>query len=75
MTRNEPRPWFISNSVHTKTIPKNLQGDGVENKFDASQAWFSMRDEKNALNLLLLLGSSQEQEKNLLFSKTKEIRV
>ena len=40
LTRNEPRLWFVSNSIHKKKRPKNLKGDGVENKIGASQAWF-----------------------------------
>ena len=35
--RSKPSPRFTSNNIHTKTRPKNLQEDGVENKLSASQ--------------------------------------
>ena len=39
LTRNEPSPRFVSNGIHTKTRPENLQENGVESKLGGSQGW------------------------------------
>ena len=39
LNRNEQIPRLVSNGIHMKTRPKNLQRKGVKSKLGANQDW------------------------------------